>query len=229
MEPRTAPQWIRDIEKRYERMRWVWTCATVLGVLGFVGVIGLVYSRLDALDGVLYVGCLAGWVGLDYLKAELRAQRYGSAANMLDGAITRYEVDPDRPESELADAAERAQESLRIKRIRIAPEWIRLKLRRYRLRVLAWPVSATLVTMTLFAASVLLKWQWVRPEPLFIAFILLFNVAIFKTRRLVQARQVLDEEIQRYEFETAAGDENALAEADQRASGLLEKPLPHSS
>ncbi|MGA2275793.1 MAG: hypothetical protein ABSH00_19770 [Bryobacteraceae bacterium] len=222
METRTAPTWIRDKERRYRRTRWMWICASGLGWLGFFGALSLAFlhTPAGALKYVLYCLCLAAWVGLDLLKPASRASRFETAACGLAGAIVRYEVDPELPESVLSEAAQRAQESLHIKRVRIAPAWIRRNKLRYRLTALAW-ASPVILTLAFFGVSAIFRWRWVRPWQVLVVLAVLFVGAALKTRRLVQARQILDEAIERYEFESAADDEGALAEADQRASATL--------
>ena len=222
METRTPPRWLRDTQRRYQRARCMWMCAYGLGWLGFFGVLSLAFlaTPTGALEYVLWCMCFAAWVGLDLLKPASRASRYGTAAYGLAGAMVRYEVDPERPESVLGEAAQRAQEALHIKRIRISPEWIRRKRLRYRLTALAWTSPALLAT-AFFVASILFRWRWVRPWQVLAVLAVLFVGAGFKTRRLAQARQILDEAIERYEFESAGGDESALDEADRRASTTL--------
>jgi len=229
METRTAPRWIRDLEKRYERMRWMWMGATTLVWLAFIGwCVSVWITPTGVLEWGLAGVCWVAWPALSWLKPEERAQRYRTAASILAGPIARYEEDSDCSESALREAAQRARESLRIERIRSAPEWIRRKRRGYRLRVLAWLLSAFLLAAALFGASALFKWRMAGPWPMLIVVLLLFAVSVFKTRGLVEACQILRGAIERYEFETAAGDEGALIEADRTVSALLEKPSPHS-
>jgi hypothetical protein len=230
METRTAPRWIRDLEKRYARMRWVWMCGTVAGWLGWLGWLILFLSEPKSVLGwVSYGVCFAACFGKDVVNTEVRAQRYRTASSILASAILRYEAGSDCSESALTDAAQRARESLRIERIRSAPEWIRRERRGYRLRVLAWLLPAFLLTAAFFGASVLFRWRTAGPWPMLIVFLLLLILSVIKTRGLVEACQILRGAIERYEFESAGGDEGALIEADQTASALLEKPIPHSS
>ncbi len=165
----------------------------------------------------------AAWIALGFLKPEKRAQRYEIAFFALKAAIARFEGDPDVPDSVLGEADRRAYEALHVKRIRTAPAWIRSKRRGYRLRILRW-LSPALLPVVLPAVALLLGWRWLlRPwHAVFVvaAFILLFVGATYGTRKLVGARGILSEAIERYEYESAAA-ESDLEEADRRASEVL--------
>jgi len=210
-------------------MRWMWICVEALGWLAFIGWCVSVWSTpTGVLEWGLAGVCWVAWPASSWLRPEVRAQRYRTAASIVAVVIARYAEDSDCSESALREAAQRAEERLRIKRIRIAPEWIRLKRRHYRLRVLAWPISAILLAMPLVFASIHFRWRTAGFWSMLIVVLLLFVVSVIRTRGLVEACQVLRGVIERYEFETAAGDEGALIEADQTVSALLEKPSPHS-
>jgi hypothetical protein len=160
---------------------------------------------------------------LQFLTPEKRAQRYETAYLALKAAIARYEAEPDLPDSALSEAGQRAREALRAERIRSAPEWIRRKRLRCRLKALGW-VSPAMLALTWQLAAALIEWRWVRPwhaAPLVAVFVLLLAGGIFMARKLKKAAGILSQAIERYEFESAAT-ESELQEADQRASEALE-------
>ena len=222
METQTAPQWIRDTEKRYECARRLWICVAALSWLCLFGwTFVICFTPRGALQDVLYGLCLASYFGLQYLKPEVRADRYGIAARALNVAVARYEVSPDRPDSTLSETYRRAYESLHIKRIRTAPPWIRDKRRRYTLRQLRWMSLPLLPWMFPLVAS-LWRWRWVHWQNVLFAavFGLLLAMAILGGRKIVAARKILTEAIDRYEF-LSAENEGALVEADRQASEAL--------
>jgi hypothetical protein len=219
METGTAPRWIRKMEKRCHRARWMWVCVSVLGWLGWLGSMLSRQMPDTAWGNVLRVACLAAFVALLVLAPGKRARRCEMAARTLNTAIVRYEASPARPESVLAEAGQRAREILRLERIRTAPAWIGDQRRSYRLRILGW-ISPALLALAFAAAAVVLRWQWVQPwhGAVLLAVFILYSVgSLFGTRKLMKARDILGQAMERYEYESAAV-ESDLDEAGQRAS-----------
>ena len=226
METRTAPQWIRDPERRYKRLGRLWMCVAALVWLGFIGwgpflSLSSFCTPHCTLLNVLAGLCLAGWFVLEYFEPGKRAVRYGAAANALDAAITRYEVAPDRPDSTLSEADQRASEGLRIKPIRTAPAWIRDKRRGYTLRQLGW-TSLPFLAVTFPLAASLWRWRWTPWQNVFFAavFSLLLATAVLGSRRIAAARKILTEAIEGYEC-VSAENEGVLVETDHKASEVL--------
>lgn len=221
METRTAPRWIGDWEKRYRRTRWMWKCAEWLGWLGWAGwwVCLFLGPPSTALWNSVAGLCLVGWVALDHFKLEERAECYGAAADALGEAIAGYEASPDRPESTLTEAYQRACESLRLERIRTAPTWVRERRRQYRLRVLGC-ISPAVAALAFETAAAYFGWRWVRPGQILAAGLVLLFGGLLKAGRPSTASRILTEAIERYEFESAAT-ESALDEEDRRASEAL--------
>ena len=197
----------------------MWRCVTVLGWLGWAGSM-LIRLMPDGLWwDVLKVACPTAFLALLILAPGKRAKRREIAARTLNVAIVRYEASPDRPESVLVQAGQRANEMLRVERIRTAPAWIRNQRRRYRLSILGW-ICPALVAPALPAAAVILQWRWVEPwhGAVFVAVFILYSVgALLGTRKLMKARDMLSEAMERYEFESAAT-ESDLEEAGKRAT-----------
>jgi hypothetical protein len=223
METRTAPQWIRDKEKRYRRAGRMWGGGGCLGLLAEGGVLAFLWISRASPWAYLSLAFYAGLAALGFLRPEKRAERYETASLALKAAIARYEAEPDLPESALSEADQRAHEALRVERIRSAPDWIRSRRRRYRLRILGW-VSPAMLALILPLAAVLFEWRRMRTwhvAPLAAVFILLLAGGMFKASKLSKAAGALSEAIERYEYESAAT-ESALQEADQRASEALE-------
>jgi len=160
--------------------------------------------------------CLVGWVALDHGKLEERARRYRNAAYALYGAIVRYEVSSDLPESTLVEAERRAREKARVERIRTAPAWIRSERRRYWLRILGWVSPAALV-LALEIPAANSWWRWLRPWHVLAASLVLLAGGWFQARKLGQASGILGEAMERYEYESAAT-ERELEEAGRWAS-----------
>lgn len=215
METQTAPQWIRKREKRCRWARWMWRFVRVLGWLGWVGAMLSRQMPDTPAWNVLRLVCLAAFVGLLFLAPEKRARRCEIAAHILDTAIVRYEASQDRPESLLSQASQLANETLRVKRIRTAPAWIRDKGRGYRRRILGW-ISPALLALAFPVAVAVFKWPWVQPwhAVVFLAVFILYSVGfLFGIRKLMKARDILAEAIERYEYEPAA------TEGDLEASG----------
>jgi len=219
METRKAPKWIRKSEKSHRRRRRMWKCVTALGWLGWAGSMLIRQMPDTAWWNVLKVACPAAFVSLLVLAPGKRAGRHGVAAHLLDVAMVRYEASPDRPESELTEARQRAHEIMHVERIRTAPAWIRDQRRGYRLRILGWIIPALLAVAVPAAAAVLQR-GWIEPwyGAAFLAAFILYTVgALVGTRKLVKARDILAEAIERYECEAAAT-ESDLQEAGQRAA-----------
>jgi len=220
METRTAPQWIRDREKSYERKRKLWMGLTAIMLLVYLGLAFSGFPRYSAWRQFAAPVWLAGVLVL-WLNEPVT--RYGAAANFLNAAIVRYEVSADRPESTLVDADRRAREMVRAERIRTAPEWIREKRRRYRTGILAW-FSPVALAYVLIAAADLSRWRWHRLSPAIMAlaaFVLLWlGIAMVRKWKPMRALRILSNAIGRYEYESAAT-ESDLQEADQRASEAL--------
>jgi hypothetical protein len=194
-------------------------CAAWAGWLGLAGwwTYFLRQPANTAAWNVLAGSCLVGWVALDHLKLDERAQRYGKAAKALDLAIVRYEASSDRPMSTLTEAAEQARDTAHAERIRAAPAWIRDQRRRYRLRFLGW-VSPAALALALQIADA--HWQCARPWQVFSVGLVLLAGAMFKTRKLREASHTLGEAIERYQFESAAT-ESDLEQAGKLATDLL--------
>lgn len=221
---RMAPQWIHSTKMRYERTRLMWRCVAVFGWLGFFGFFICSWAASHdvspgAVVSALWFVCAAGWLSLDFLRPELRAQRYGVAVNGLVAAIVRYEENPELSDSTLNDTDERVREALHVERIRTAPAWIRDKRRRCRLRLLRRVSPLLLVMLSIPAA---LYSRAIPPWLVYVIFTAVFIVTVAAPgrRRLKKAHDILKEAIDRYEFESAATD-SALHEADERASQIL--------
>jgi|SRR5271157_2090373 len=220
METRTAPQWIREAERRYERRRWMWMCATAAV---FVVMAGLAFG--GALLHAAWLRGLAPWrlVPLLVWRPDDRARRREAAANAVNCAIARYEVSADQPESTLAAADRRAQETARVQRIRTAPGWIRDKRRSYLLRILGRLSPAFLLAVAFAAVAGFLHWRYLRPWRAPAVLLPLLAGFLLGARKLVGAQIILGEAIARYEYESAAT-ESVLDEADRRASAVLSGP-----
>jgi len=226
MDTRTAPRWIRDRKKGYERSCASWEGNTLLGMLGLPGcwLYSVIHGTATAQSsGAALFLCVAGLIGLGLLRPFRRARRYEMAARILEAAIARYEVSPERPDATLTEADERACEVLRVARIRTAPAWVMEKRRRYEVKILA-RFGPAVLALALLAACVLLRWRWVGQGRG--VFVILLPVALaiqagFMARRLGAARAILGVAIDRYEYEATAT-EGTLEEADQRASEALD-------
>jgi hypothetical protein len=195
---------------------------TVLGWLGWAGSMLIRTMPGGIWWDVLKVGCPTAFLSLLILAPGKRARRCEIAARILNVATVRYESSPDLPESFLVQAGQRANETLRVERIRSAPPWIRGQRRRYRLKILAW-ICPALVAPALPAAAVILQWRWVEPWhcAVFVAVFVLYSVAaLLGTRKLMKARDMLSESIERYQFESAAT-ESDLEQAGKLATELL--------
>jgi hypothetical protein len=216
VETRTAPQWIRETEKRYGRRHRMWVAATATLLVAMVAL-----ALGGAFPHAAWAPRLSPWCVLVLLvwRPHERARRLGAAANALNAAIARYEASPDRPESALGEADRQARETARIERIRTAPGWIRSKRRSYWLRILAWTSPALLALAFMIAAPVL-RWSWALYWRCVAAFFLLLIGALARISKLVKAQVILGEAIARYEYESAAA-EGDLEEADGQASGVL--------
>jgi hypothetical protein len=216
MEPRTAPQWIREAETRYQRAHRMWVGATAAPL---VALLGLAFG--GALLHAAWLRDLAPWcaVALIVWRPDYRARRYGDAANAVNVAIVRYDVSADRPESTLAAADRRAQETARVQRIRTAPGWIREKRRSYLLRILRW-ISPVLLALALAPAAAALHWPWAQSWGMAEVYLLLLAAVLAGRSKLLEAHAILGRAIERYEYESAAT-EGVLDEADRRASGVL--------
>ena len=161
MEPRPAPQWIREAERRYRRARvaWAWVSVAAMVALGWMGLAfsgALSHASWQRSLALLCVIVLVSW------RPDVRARRYGAAARLLSAAITEYQASPLLAESTLAEADRRAREALHVERIRDAPGWIRDKRRHYRLRILGW-LSPALLAPAFAMAAPFLRWPWLRP------------------------------------------------------------------
>lgn len=110
MATRTAPLWIRHKERRFAHASRIWKAFEQLPV----GLVVLVLCLpIGLLRYVLLAGvCIASLVVWLRLKPEERIRKYEAARGCLNVAITRYEVDPERSESTLTDAEQRASEIL---------------------------------------------------------------------------------------------------------------------
>ena len=224
METRTAPQWIRDTEERYRRAGRLWGAARYLWLPFLAAWLAII--RIPSVAARTYLGCaiLLGWAGLVILEPGKRARRCGVASGALQAAIAAYEGNPDQPDSALAEADQRVREALRTERVRTAPPWIVHKLFRCRLKIFAWMSPVAIAIMALPAVAVSWRWNWERPWSIAfcvaaVVFLLLVSAG-HKTRRLMKARDILTEAIERYEFESAATG-NTLRAADRQASGVL--------
>jgi hypothetical protein len=149
VEPRTAPQWIREAERRYQWAHRMWVCVTAAALLGWTGRAFIEVSPHTSWGRALAVVCVVVFV---VWRPDERATRSGAAANAVNAAIARYEVSANR----------RARETARVERIRTAPAPIRDKRRHYRLGMLGW-YSPLLLAVALAQAAIVLRWSWVRP------------------------------------------------------------------
>ena len=222
MENATAPEWIRQTFRRYRRIRLLWFGAAVLGWLGFLGWLAFAWrSGRGTLETILLGLCFAAWIGEVFLRPELRAQRYGFAADRLSGVIARYEVSIDQPDSLLIEEDQKTSEDLRLRRIRTAPDWIRIKRRGCRLRRVVWLSPFALVVVFAFGAAL---WQKQMVLPLAGSLLGSFSCSLLsgklRTRKTEEAQKTLKDAIEQDEYVSGAC-ENILAEADQRASQLL--------
>jgi hypothetical protein len=112
---RTAPEWIREKKRHYELVCSIWKCTTNLDAVAFIGVCVLpLLGVRGILPNVMVVICFVALLASGLWKRELerRAKNYEAAFIVLNTAITRYEVDPNRPDSTLLQADMQASELL---------------------------------------------------------------------------------------------------------------------
>jgi len=223
MERLTAPQWIRDREQSYRNAGRQWSAAQYLWLLCLVLWLGT--FRIDGMAVRAWLGCaiLLSWVALVVLEPGKRARRCRTAAHALQTAIAGYESSPDQPDSALRDADRRVREVQHTERLRTAPVWIRRQRYRCQLKISAWMSPVIVVVMALPSAGVFWRWNWDRPWNngfcvAALVFVLL-ALAAQKTRPLMKARDILNEAIERYEYESGAT-ENTLRAAERQAAGV---------
>ncbi len=216
METRTAPEWIREAERRYERGRRMWVCATWAMAVVFLG-LGFGGAALHA----VWLSFLAVWCIVPFLAWSPidRARRCGAAADIVNAAIVRYEVSADRPESTLTAADRRAKETARVQRIRTAPDWIKEKRRRCLLKLLGW-ISPVLAALALAPAAAAQHLPWARHWLVYEAYLLNLVGLLTWRSKLLKAYEILNHAIAHYEYESAATEAD-LAAADGRASEAL--------
>ena len=192
-------------------------------LIGWLVCLGLVCgSAALRHDGSLRRSALLCIAALGIASPAARARRWGNAANALYAAVTMYEGSKDRPESALTEADRRAREMLRVARIRTAPRWIVDKRRRYGVRILGWKSQQWFVALLVFA-WLLFPGPWLPPLHLLglaAASQMLDLAAMSRIQKLVTARGILRDAIERYEFESAET-EATLDEAGRRASAIL--------
>lgn len=97
MDTRTAPQWIREAEKRYGRARRVWHCLTAIAVLGWLGWAFIGVYPHASWGRALVLVCVVVFV---VWRPDKPATRYPGEA------IARYEYESAATEGD-PDAADR--------------------------------------------------------------------------------------------------------------------------
>lgn len=184
--------------------------AACRGVGGFV-VSLFFWPHSAALHRVLLLSSFPALIAFPPARGR-RAMHSRAAAKILKGAIGQYELDPGQPGMAITEAAERADNTAGMARVRIAPRWIRTRMRFCGATAFVGCVVQMLIFFVLpsdwhnfWWFVFLCAWQW---------------VVFLPVERVRAAREVLFDAIERYEF-TAEGDEGMLTDAARKVNAIL--------
>lgn len=224
MDTRTVPQWIVDREMGYQRAGRRWETTRYFWLVCLAGWLAILCIHDTSMRAWLGAAIFVVWTAVGLMEPGKRAQRYRAAAKAIRAAIEQYEGNPDMPESALGEANRLTREDLRTERFRTAPKWIRRRRFRCSLGILGWGSPVMLVVVTLPFVAVLWRPRAVRPWdvafPVAAIVFLLLVAAGQKIRKLLKARDILSDAVERYEFQSVE-DESTLTEANRQASEAL--------